>query len=80
MTEAELNAKRSNSGRKKLKKRKIDDDEEQSETPQEGEKLVEKHSDFDEDKDDLDDESNLEGNKMSIEELEARMKEIERKI
>ena len=80
MSDAELNAKRNSSGRKKLKKRKIDDDEEQSETPQDGEKLVDDQPDFEEDKDDLEDESNLDGNKMSIEELEARMKEIEKKI
>lgn len=80
MSDAELNAKRNSSGRKKLKKRKIDDDEEQSETPQDGEKLVDDQPDFEEEKDDLEDESNLDGNKMSIEELEARMKEIEKKI
>ena len=33
MTEAELNAKRNSSGRKKIHKRKIDDDETPSETP-----------------------------------------------
>ena len=42
--------------------------------------MAEEQPDFEEDKDDLEDDSNLDGNKMSIEELEARMKEIEKKI
>ena len=84
MTEsaAEQNAKRNSSGRKKIKKRQIGDDETPSETPQDKSKEVEDQADFEEDKEDLEDESNLNdlNNKMSIEELEARMKEIEKKI
>ena len=45
--------------------------------------MVGDQADFEEDKDDLDDASAMNdfaNNKMSIEELEARMKEIEKKI
>ena len=69
------------SGRKKLKKRKIaSDDEEPSETKQD--KLINDQDDFEEGKDELEDNEKYDeiNNKMSIEELEARMKEIEAKI
>lgn len=79
-TAAELNAKRGAPGRKKQNKRKIasDDEESNKETPQD--KMIEESSE--DSKDDLEDNENDEfaNNKMSIEELEARMKEIEAKI
>ena len=73
-------AKRGSGGRKKLKKRQLaSDDEEPSETIGQ-DKLLDDQADFEEDKDDLGDNEDLINNKMTIEELEARMKEIEAKI
>ena len=70
-------AKRGSGGRKKLKKRQLaSDDEDPSETIGK----IDDQADFEEDKDDLGDNEDLINNKMSIEELEARMKEIEAKI
>ena len=83
MTESGDISKRGSSGRKKLKKRKIASDDEES-TPVEIKKdnLADDQADFEEDKDDLEDneKDDLINKNMSIEELEAKMRAIEAKI